>query len=581
MDGNGIEMVLIPAGRFQMGSNDGEADERPAHTVLVDSFWMDRHEVNQEQWARLAGRSEYLAADPSHFKGPDRPVEMISWDMAALFCNVRSRAEGLEPCYDEDTGQCNLEADGFRLPTEAEWEYACRAGSENAFHFGGNPSQLKQFAWYAENSGKKTHAVGQKKPNPWGLFDMHGNVGEWCNDCYDSEYYKFSPKENPRGPTVGTQYVLRGGAWNCSPDACRSARRVGEDPGFADACFAQDATGFRCVRTARKETPVEHTSQDRPKSTTGLVYHKDYLQHKTGPGHPERPERLTAIMNRLRDSGLISELVPVEPEKATVDWITQVHLPEYVERVKQSCQSGIGWVDSPDATASEESYEVALLAVGGALAAVDAVMEGSLRNAFCAVRPPGHHALANRAMGFCLFNNVAIAARYLQKKHKLSRILIVDWDVHHGNGTQDTFYGDPTVFYFSVHQYPFYPGSGGQSEKGEGEGLGFTLNVPLPAGSGDQRYQEVFQGILEPAAHEFEPDFVLISAGFDAHENDLLGGMRVSTRQFAEMTRTVKGIAEKCCEGRLVSLLEGGYGLEGLAESVEAHLRVLAETSGA
>ncbi|MBA7485700.1 Histone deacetylase-like amidohydrolase [subsurface metagenome] len=202
-------------------------------------------------------------------------------------------------------------------------------------------------------------------------------------------------------------------------------------------------------------------------------------------------------------------------------------------------------------------------------------MERRVTNAFCAVRPPGHHALENRAMGFCIFNNVAIGTRYIQAKHNLPKVLIVDWDVHHGNGTQAEFYDDPNVLYFSVHQYPFYPGSGSQAEQGGGKGLLTNINVPLPAGSGDDRYVKAFEEKLVPAASSFSPDFVLVSAGFDAHEGDLLGGMRVTDRGFAKLTQIVKGIAEKCCAGRLVSVLEGGYGLEGLAASVEAHIRVL------
>ncbi len=315
---------------------------------------------------------------------------------------------------------------------------------------------------------------------------------------------------------------------------------------------------------------------DEPQAPrTGLLYDDIYLRHDTGPGHPERPQRLTAIMERLEKSGLLDKLVRLKPRKASLDWITTVHRPRYVENVKRSCEAEIGWVDSPDAPASAESYEIALAAAGGVLAAADAVMAGDIRNAFCAVRPPGHHAVPNQAMGFCLFNNVAVAARYLQKKHELSKILIVDWDVHHGNGTQDIFYEDPSVFYFSVHRHPFYPGSGSESETGSGDGLGFTLNVPLPGGSDDEDYERVFEKIFEPAALKFAPDFVIVSAGFDAHKLDPLGGMDVSGAQFGEMTRVVKRVAQKCCQDRLLAVLEGGYSLEGLAESAEDHVHVL------
>ena len=202
-------------------------------------------------------------------------------------------------------------------------------------------------------------------------------------------------------------------------------------------------------------------------------------------------------------------------------------------------------------------------------------MQGEVTNAFCAVRPPGHHALADRAMGFCIFNNVAIAARYVQQQYGLSRVLIVDWDVHHGNGTQAAFYDDPSVLYFSVHQFPFYPGSGTEAEKGRGKGLNSTINVPLPRGSGDKEYLEAFEQKLCPAALAFAPQFVFVSAGFDAHENDTLGGMRVTTEGYGKLTRIVKGIADQCCQGRLVAVLEGGYGLGGLADAVETHIRVL------
>ncbi|MGO8748984.1 MAG: formylglycine-generating enzyme family protein [Thermoguttaceae bacterium] len=239
---SGAEMVLVPAGSFDMGDGDGAKDEIPLHTVHLDAFWMDRTEVTQEQFARLE------MADPSHFKDPQNPVEQINWPQAVLFCNRRSQAEGLQSCYNEQTVECNYRASGYRLPTEAEWEYACRAGSASAYSFRGGPRELGEHAWFAENSSKRSHPVGQKKANPWGLFDMHGNVAEWCNDVYDKAYYGSSPSDNPRGPAEGKAYVLRGGGWSSSADRLRCGARMYDNPGFADACLARDAIGFRCVR---------------------------------------------------------------------------------------------------------------------------------------------------------------------------------------------------------------------------------------------------------------------------------------------------------------------------------------------
>jgi len=590
-------MVLIPAGRFAMGSTDGKADEAPVHEVRIDAFLIDRTEVTQEQYAKL------VVANPSHFKALDRPVEQISWANAALYCNLRSRDEGLQPCYDEQTAKCNFQANGYRLPTEAEWEYACRACTTDAYSFGSDARSLGEYAWHAANSSKKTQPVAQKKPNAWGLFDVHGNVAEWCNDVYDPGYYGQSPATDPRGPADGERYVLRGGAWNSRPEGCRAAARVGENPGFQDACFARDAIGFRCVRRVagaeRSEAPGLQGSgarfalpqppvvavaagmvgmfDNRRRPMTGFVYDEVYLRHHTGVGHPERPERLSAILRRLEKTGLLDRTVRLKPAPAEEKWLTAVHAPEYVEHVRRSCQGGARFLDSMDTPVSKDSFAAAETAAGGVLAAVDAVVEGKVRNAFCAVRPPGHHATRNRAMGFCLLNNVAIAARYAQQKHKLAKVLIVDWDVHHGNGTQAAFDDDPTVFYFSIHQYPFYPGTGSADERGRAKALGTKLNVPLPAGSGDREYKKAFEEKLRPAALAFKPDLVLISAGFDAHEHDLLGGMKVSTQGFAELTRTVKQIAQECCGGRLVSVLEGGYNLDGLADCAEAHVRVLME----
>ena len=307
----------------------------------------------------------------------------------------------------------------------------------------------------------------------------------------------------------------------------------------------------------------------------GFVTHPDYLAHQTGLTHPERPERLRAITDRLRECGLLQDLSPIQPRPAETAWIEQVHSPDYVSRVAESCRRGRAIIDSMDTGISSRSYDVSLLAAGGALAAADAVMEGRVREAFCAVRPPGHHALREVAMGFCLFNNIAVTARYLQRRHGLSRILIVDWDVHHGNGTQDAFYDDPSVFFFSIHQYPFYPGTGSRAEMGEGPGAGFTLNAPMEAGCGDDEYLRVFEQILAPRVRDFRPEFILVSAGFDAHREDPLGGMSLTERGYARLTGTVRGWAEDLCGGRLISMLEGGYDLGALARSVESHLAAM------
>ncbi len=568
---SGIEMVVIPGGSFEMGSKSTSPDEMPVHKVSISPFWMDRYEVVQEEFRK------YQLPDPSHFKGAKQPLEQINWTDAALYCNDRSRAEGLEPCYDEKTWECNFAASGYRLPTEAEWEYACRAGNSTQYSFGNGPGALKDYAWYTQNSTGTTHPVGQKKPNAWGLYDMHGNVAEWCNDRYSETYYQQSPGSDPRGPTEGKERALRGGAWNSSAESCRSAYRA-SDPSIDDTCLANDAIGFRCVRNApagQREADGGGAMESQPKSQTGFVYHDIYMQHKTTPGHPETPRRLTAIVEKLKVSGLHAQLKHLTPEAAPLNWIQTIHAPAYVERARSSCAEGDEYLDSPDVPISTKSYDVAVMAVGGVLCAVDAVMRGEVRNAFCAVRPPGHHAMRDMAMGFCIFNNVAIGTRYVQQKYGLSKVLIVDWDVHHGNGTQAAFYEDPSVLYFSVHQYPFYPGTGNEAEKGRGKGLNHTINVPLSAGSGDREFIDAFEQRLRPAAISFSPDFVFISAGFDAHENDTLGGMRVTTEGYGKLSGIVKGIAEQCCRGRLVSVLEGGYGLDGLAASVEAHVRVL------
>ncbi len=308
---------------------------------------------------------------------------------------------------------------------------------------------------------------------------------------------------------------------------------------------------------------------------TGFVYDPRYLDHDMGAGHPESPHRLRAIVEYLDRSGTAARLIRIAPRAAEDEWITQVHTPSYVAALRAHAPTSGRISLDADTAMSPGSLLAAYLAAGGALAAVDAVISGQVEHVFCAVRPPGHHAEAGRAMGFCLFNNVAIAARYLQNRHGVQRVLIVDWDVHHGNGTQHTFEDDPSVLFFSAHQYPHYPGTGRATEEGKGAGHGFTINVPMDAGEGDDEYLAVFQKVLLPAADAFKPEFVIISAGFDAHRDDPLASMGLTEGGYAELTTMVAGIARRHCQGRLISCLEGGYNLTALAASVDAHLRVL------
>ncbi len=591
---SGVVMVSLSGGWIEMGSENGNADEQPIHKVFLRSFRIDTYEVTQEEYTK------YPLPNPSHFKNPKHPVEQMTWHDAIEYCNERSQAEGLEPCYDLKTRICNFEANGYRLPTEAEWEYACRAGMNTKYSFGSDSGPLQEYGWFKENSLGKTHPVGKKKANPWGLYDMHGNVAEWCHDWYADNYYQSSPAKNPQGPAKGAERVLRGGAWNNTANACRSTYRS-KSASLNDSCRTSDAIGFRCVRNepvkkenkeqpsaaiarlemtlTSKSTEIKPKTEDTApaKSKTGFVYDTIYLDHLTGPGHVERPERLLAIVTALQESGLYQKLYVLPSKPSALEWIATVHTEDYVKRVKKACQTRARYLDAGEVMIGKDSYKAAVSAVGGVLQAVDAVMAGKVRNTFCAVRPPGHHALPNRSMGFCIFNNVAIAAKYIQKKHKLKKVLIIDWDVHHGNGTQDVFYEDPTVFYFGIHQFPFYPGTGAAEEKGYGKGLNYTLNVPLPAGCGDKEYIKAFEEQLKPAVLQFKPDFILISAGFDAQQNDLLGGMQVTPEGFARLTHMVKDIAETCCRGRMVSVLEGGYHPEQLGQSVLAHVQALME----
>jgi len=310
---------------------------------------------------------------------------------------------------------------------------------------------------------------------------------------------------------------------------------------------------------------------------TSLISGNVYLKHKTGEYHPENPRRLKSILSGLQDLNLLPSLQTIAPRKASLDWVELVHNKEYVETVKKDVSSGARRLSTKSGNTAicGDSFEVALWAAGGLLSACDAVICGKTRNAFCAIRPPGHHATPNRGMGFCLFNNVAIAARYLQKKHKLNKVLIADWDVHHGNGTQDIFYKDGSVFFFSTHQWPWYPWTGSEEETGDGEGQGATLNAPLPAGSGDKELMDAFANKLRPQADKFKPDFVIISAGFDSRIRDPLGRFRVTDDGFRKLTQIMLDIAADHANGRLISVLEGGYNLKGLSRAVPAHIKTL------
>jgi len=305
------------------------------------------------------------------------------------------------------------------------------------------------------------------------------------------------------------------------------------------------------------------------KTRTGIIYHPDYLKHDTG-SHPERKERLLSIIAHLKETGMLEKLELVEPKSARIEEIRYIHHEDYIEKARR--YSDLEMPLDPDTVLSRDSYEVALLAAGGAITSVDSVID-AFDSSFALVRPPGHHATPTGGMGFCIFNNIAIAARHAQKRGK-KRVLIVDWDVHHGNGTQDAFYDDPSVLYFSTHQYPHYPGTGWLDETGTGDGEGYNINVPLPAGTDDSGFIAAFEEILVPAAHKFRPDIVLISAGFDACNNDGLAGMRMSVEGFSVLATIVKSIAKENCGGKVAAVLEGGYDLDLLALSVAAVLDV-------
>ncbi|MEE8566759.1 MAG: histone deacetylase [Candidatus Bipolaricaulota bacterium] len=311
--------------------------------------------------------------------------------------------------------------------------------------------------------------------------------------------------------------------------------------------------------------------------STGIVYDPIYLQHDTG-NHPENCRRLVIIMSHLERTKVLDELTMLSARAALAEELQTVHTAEYIARVKDVAEQGGGQLD-PDTSMSEQSYKAALYAAGGLLVAVESVMKGEVNNAFALIRPPGHHATASHAMGFCIFNNVAIAANFALRNLGIGRVLIVDFDVHHGNGTEEAFYTNPNVLYFSTHQHPFYPGTGGIDEIGSGEGEGTTVNFPMTAGWGDEQYLRAFNEVLVPVARRFRPQLILVSAGFDPHWADTLAMMQVSIPGFAQMVTVLKELATELCDGRLILALEGGYNLGVVAASVHTTFNVLLGSS--
>lgn len=306
---------------------------------------------------------------------------------------------------------------------------------------------------------------------------------------------------------------------------------------------------------------------------TAFAYHPNYLNHDTGPDHPERPDRLRASLAALQKSDVWDQLLQIEPTPASIQQIAYAHKPGYSDYIRQYCDAEMPL--TYDTTVVQESFDIALLSTGGVISIAEAVATDKVKNGFALVRPPGHHATPGQSMGFCLFNNIAVTARYLQREHGVGKLAIVDWDVHHGNGTQDIFYEDESVFFFSIHQSPLYPGTGSKNEQGSGKARGTTLNVPMPPGSGDDEYITVFKDILIPALMDYTPEIILISAGFDAHYLDPLSNTHITTEGFASLTNLVMDIAKETTSGKIVSALEGGYSLDGVSESVVAHVERL------
>ncbi|MCB1747889.1 MAG: histone deacetylase [Gammaproteobacteria bacterium] len=309
---------------------------------------------------------------------------------------------------------------------------------------------------------------------------------------------------------------------------------------------------------------------------TGLVYDSRFRDHDTGPYHPEQPARMDAALAAIEQAPWQQQLHRLATRAADITDVERCHRLDYIRRAQRECAAGAPFIDTTDVTISAASCDVALLAAGAPLVLADALVAGEIDNGFALVRPPGHHAERAAAMGFCLFNNVAILARYLQRVHGLDKIAILDWDVHHGNGTQHCFEEDPSVLYVSLHQYPYYPGTGAYSETGIGRGAGSVLNCPMPAGATDSAYERAFQEQVLPTLDLFKPECLIVSAGFDGHRDDPLADIQLSTEMYGWMSERVLETADLHCEGRLLSVLEGGYNLERLGECVSLHLAHLA-----